>query len=99
MGRGKSVRPRRFFQPRCLEVIKDGLNDEVRAHAIDGTAEIHRDPGVLALFKRGISFPKPHLRMFEKGYIIRLEDGTVETQAVFRCYLKAKRVPVIKEWA
>ena len=98
MGCGKSVGPRKFLEQRCPDVLNDGLTHEVHAHAIDGTAEIHRDPGVLALSEGGMGLTKAHFKRFHRNYIVRRNDGTVETQAVFWCYDNAKHVSVIKGW-
>lgn len=54
----KSSGPRQGLETLCLGAFQTGLTHEVEAHAIDGTALIHRDPGSLILSGGGIGLVK-----------------------------------------
>ena len=41
----KSSGPRKFLQRVCKDVFKAELTHKCQGHAVDATAEVHRDPG------------------------------------------------------
>ena len=94
----KSVGPRKFLERHCPDVLRESLTHGIEARAIDDTAEIHRDPGVVALSAGGSGPVQAHFNRLRNQYVFRREDDTVETRVVFWCYDNAEYVPVVKHW-
>ena len=78
----KSSGPRRFLQRVCKDVFKAELTHKCRGHAIDATAEVHRDLGSEPPSEGGVGFVQAPSRRFRNEYLVRDADGKLETDLV-----------------
>ena len=94
----KSSGPRKFLQRVCKDVFKVELTHRCQGHAIDATAEVHRNPGSENLSEEGgVDFVQAHSRRFRNEYLVRDADGKLETDLVVWCYDHAENVEPIQE--
>ena len=94
----KSSGPRKFLERVCKGVFKAGLTSECQGHAIDATAEVHRDPGPENLSGGGVGSLHAHSRRFCNEYIVRDADGKTQTDHVVWCYDHMEKGEPIKAW-
>ena len=67
-----------FRQNVVKYVFKAELTYACQGHAIDATADVHRDPGSKVLSERDVGFVQAHSKRFRNEYIRRDNDGKVQ---------------------
>lgn len=79
----------------CLDVFQIGVTHAVKAHAVDGMADVHRDPSPLVLSGGGISLVKAYFVRIRDCCMGRNKSDGAEMQVVLWCHDNPGRAPFI----